>query len=533
LSVPFCRTCGAEYPPGTPFCLKDGAPLASPTGTDAYAPTTEAGRLVPQQPAPPIEMGIAVGEYRVTDQIGQGGMGVVYGGVHPIIGKKVAIKVLRPEFASRSDVVARFVAEARAVNAIGSRHIVNIFSFGQLPDGRHYYVMDRLQGRPLTAYLRALKQRSLSALMPLLEDVLQGLAAAHAAKIVHRDLKPDNIFVIEEAGVRATAVLLDFGIAKLLAAPELPSAHTHTGAVLGTPYYMAPEQFRSAQVDARADLYAVGVILYEMFAGRVPFAADSYIDLVNLHLQAPPPRSPAFDKIPPRLERLIMRLLSKAPAERPQSAESVLEELHAIARGEPMTDERLLRSRPSAVRQWPWALLAAIMLGGGVFAISAARSRSDGGARAVEERTLPRQDEDLPGAGSAPAPGIAQAAPARVPPAAGAAPAGPAPGATPTADRSGRLIVHVKPPAQVLVDDQPAGSGAEVRKEGLAVGTHLIEARRAGYKPASARVAVEPGAAREISLELKPAGRARAGGHGGAGPDDDSGTLNPFQDKKR
>src|SRR5262249_59495138 len=193
LSVPFCRTCGAEYPPGTPFCLKDGAPLASPTGTDAYAPTTEAGRLVPQQPAPPIEMGIAVGEYRVTDPIGQGGMGVVYGGVHPIIGKKVAIRVLRPEFASRSDVVARFVAEARAVNAIGSRHIVNIFSFGQLPDGRHYYVMDRLDGRSFAQYFRSLKSRDFPQLAPPFQDLPTGLAAPPAAQIVPRALNPANL----------------------------------------------------------------------------------------------------------------------------------------------------------------------------------------------------------------------------------------------------------------------------------------------------------------------------------------------------
>src|SRR5207248_2359935 len=203
--------------------------------------------------------------------------GVVYGGVHPIIGKKVAIKVLKAELAARRDVALRFAREAQAVNAIGSRHIVNIFGFGQLPDGRHYYVMDRLSGQPLSAYLRALPTRTLPALLPLLEDVLEGLGAAHAARIVHRDLKPDNVFVVEQAGARPSALLLDFGIARLLGdQPPLGSGRTATGAVLGTPHYMAPEQFRSARVDARADLYALGVMLYEMFAGRVPFAADSY-----------------------------------------------------------------------------------------------------------------------------------------------------------------------------------------------------------------------------------------------------------------
>src|SRR5262249_48855805 len=153
--------------------------------------------------------------------------------------------------------------------------------------------------------------RDFATIGPLLEDVLRGLGAAHAKKIIHRDLKPDNIFVVEEPGLRPTAVLLDFGIAKLLS-PDIAGTHTHTGTVMGTPHYMAPEQFRSANVDARADLYAMGVILYQIFSGRVPFHADSYIDLVNMHLSAPPARPHSFDHLPPRLERLIMRLLSKS-----------------------------------------------------------------------------------------------------------------------------------------------------------------------------------------------------------------------------
>ena len=500
--MPFCRVCGAEYPPGTPYCVRDGQPLASPNNTyQLSAETLEPPTIPDSAPIPfavtgqALEMGVAVGEYRVSYQIGEGGMGVVYGGVHPVIGKKVAIKVLRPEFASRPDVVARFVSEARAVNAIGSRHIVNIFSFGQLPDGRHYYVMDRLPGRSLAQFLRGLKSRDFNALAPLFEDILTGLSAAHAAKIVHRDLKPDNIFVVEEPGTRPTAVLLDFGIAKLLAMPEVAGPQTRTGAVLGTPYYMAPEQFRSAQVDARADLYAFGVILYEVFAGKVPFAADSYIDLVNKHLSEPPPRPPSFDKIPQRLERLIMRLLSKKPDERPPSAEAVLQEISSIRRGEAPTDERakLLARRA----RWPWAIAATVLLAAGAAAVVFARG----------SRELPQ-----PQVVTAPHPA-------------------PLPPQQPVAIQiPGSVLVHVKPPAQIAIDGQPAGSGADVEHTGLAPGRHLVEAAHAGYKPASREIDVVGGQRAELRLELV---RAHTASKTAASPEDDSATLNPFKKGKK
>jgi serine/threonine-protein kinase len=504
--MPFCRVCGAEYPTGTPYCVRDGQPLAAPNNTYAISETLATPTIPDSAPihlattGQALEMGVAVGEYRVTDQIGEGGMGVVYGGVHPLIGKKVAIKILRPEFASRPDVVARFVSEARAVNAIGSRHIVNIFSFGQLADGRHYYVMDRLNGRSFAQYLRAQKTREFAQLAPLFEDILTGLAAAHAAKIVHRDLKPDNIFVVEEAGTRPLAVLLDFGIAKLLALPEVSGPQTRTGAVLGTPYYMAPEQFRSSQVDARADLYAFGVILYEVFAGRVPFAADSYIDLVNKHLSEPPPRPPSFDKIPQRLERLIMRLLSKKPDERPQSAEAVMQEVAAIRRGETPTDERAKTAGARGAR-WPWAA-AALVVAGGAAAVVFAR-----------------------GSGELPAPHTIvvhtqQPAPK------------PATETHPIAEPvRGSVLVHVKPAAQVSIDGQPAGSGADVTRDGLPPGHHLVEATHAGYKTASKEIDVVGGQRAEVQLELVRLQQKTTKASTTA--DDDSATLNPFKKGKK
>jgi serine/threonine-protein kinase len=546
--VPFCRQCGAEFPPGTPLCTRDGSPLAAPTDTDPYAPTSGLlpfaavveGSTIPDS-APvsledphggALEMGVAVGEYRVTDVIGEGGMGVVYGGVHPLIGKKVAIKVLRPEFAARPDVVQRFIAEARAVNAIGSRHIVNIFAFGQLADGRHYYVMDRLAGRSLASFLRALPNRDLAALTPLLEDVLLGLAAAHAAKIIHRDLKPDNIFVVEEQGVRPSAVLLDFGIAKLLASPEIAGPQTRTGAVLGTPYYMAPEQFRQGSVDARADLYAFGIILYEIFAGQVPFAAESYIDLVNKHLSEPPPRPAAFDRLPPRLERLIMnKLLAKSPADRPGSAEMVAQELAAIARGEPSTAERAQTPAPPApvrARIWPWAVTAGLLAGAGVGAMVAARARSAPApayAPVSVGLRAPMPDEVDPTGAPAPA--------ALNLPSTG--PAGAAEGAGEGAHPAlGSLVIHLRPAASVRVDGQAAGEGTDIRRTGLAAGRHLVEATRPGYAAVSRVITIEAKSPREVTIELAPATRSRPEDRGrSASTEDDSATLNPFAGKRK
>jgi serine/threonine protein kinase len=470
---------------------------------------------------PSVEIGTAIGEYSVTELIGEGGMGVVYGGVHPIIGKKVAIKVLRLEFAARTDVVARFIAEARAVNAIGSRHIVNIFSFGQLPDGRHYYVMDRLNGRPLTAYLRS-AARDLATMQPLLEDVLLGLAAAHGKKIIHRDLKPDNIFVIEEPGVRPTAVLLDFGIAKLLS-PDIGGSNTHTGTVMGTPHYMAPEQFRSANVDARADLYAMGVIFYQIFSGRVPFSADSYIDLVNMHLSTPPARPAAFDRIPPRLERLIMRLLSKAAHERPSSAEQVLTELQAIGRGESATEDR--PERPAGVAI-PWRMIAAGLGLAVLTAVTVVVLRNSGTA-AVTTPPVPTPPVTAPVEPVKTAPPTRPSADTPTPPA---------------LPRAGVVIVHTTPSGQVTVDGAPAGEGTEVHATGLAPGHHVVAVTRKGFEPFERDIEIEPGSQKLVSVvlhETKASAEHRAHTSPGRAPDtrthkpkrtneDDDATMNPF-----
>ena len=324
----------------------DGGPVASPLAeTDdnlpslygPQPPTTGHGERSSRPEAAPhprnaaLRAGTMVNSYRVSRVLGEGAMGTVYAGEEPSIGKKVAIKVLKRALATDPAVVGRFKQEAWAVNQARSRYIVDIFLFGELPDGRHYFVMEHIDGKPLRDYLddRESKPLSLDEAYQVLGAIARGLIAAHGKGIVHRDLKPENIMVMREEDGRLTAKLLDFGIAKLVgsAASEVAFETAH-GAAIGTPYYMSPEQVRGVDVDHRTDVYALGVIMFELFAGARPFAAESYIEIVNHHLftRPPGPRERSADISEP-LERLILRCLAKDPAERPQGAQEFLEEL--------------------------------------------------------------------------------------------------------------------------------------------------------------------------------------------------------------
>lgn len=261
-------------------------------------------------------LGQCVGSYRIARSVGQGGMGRVYLAVHPGIGSRVAVKVLSPECSMRPELVERFFAEARAVNVIRHENIVSVLDLARLPDGRPYIVMEYLDGAPLS---RTLERGGLGVVdaVRLVCELLDALAEAHARGIVHRDLKPDNVFVT--AGGRAK--ILDFGVAKLRPEVASISAETKTGALVGTPHYMSPEQARGRPVDARSDLYAVGLILFEALTGRRAFDADSLFDLLRLHVEqtAPSIRSLRPD-LPLSLEAVVRRALEKEPEQRFQSA---------------------------------------------------------------------------------------------------------------------------------------------------------------------------------------------------------------------
>jgi serine/threonine protein kinase len=266
-----------------------------------------------------LETGTEIGEYRIEGVAGRGGFGTVYRAVQPVIGKQVAIKVLGRRFSSDEAVVSRFAAEAQAVNQIRHRNIIDIFSFGQLADGRHYYVMEYLDGEPLDTYLRNRGPMSLDEAIPIFRSIARALDAAHGKGIAHRDLKPENIFLANDPDGGRFPKLLDFGIAKLMA-PEGDVRHrTGTGVPMGTPYYMSPEQCRGRDVDHRTDIYSFGIVIYRLLTGTYPFDGD-YIELMTKQLaeEAEPPsaRNPSLG---PSVDRAVAWMMKKDPAQRPRT----------------------------------------------------------------------------------------------------------------------------------------------------------------------------------------------------------------------
>jgi eukaryotic-like serine/threonine-protein kinase len=288
----------------------------------------------PSTPEPDLDAGQKVGEYVVEEKIGEGGFGTVFRAVHPLIGKQVAIKVLARRFSSDPEMLSRFVAEARAVNQIRHRHIIDIFAFGQLEghDGRAYYVMELLDGVTLDAHLEQVGRMPLEEAVPVLRAIAKALDAAHAKGIAHRDLKPENIFLVREADGSVFPKLLDFGIAKLLGSGGGAMHKTRTGAPIGTPYYMSPEQCRGRDVDHRTDVYAFGCMAYKMLTGMVPFDGDDYMDILlkQLNEEAVPP-STHFSDLPKSVDAGIAWMLKKDPAARPPNLVTAVRALEQAA----------------------------------------------------------------------------------------------------------------------------------------------------------------------------------------------------------
>jgi serine/threonine protein kinase len=271
--------------------------------------------------------GALVGSYRITGILSVGGMGSIYTAEHTLIGRTAAVKMLLPEFSRNRDIVERFFNEARATAAIRHPGIVEIFDFGYHTGGEAYLVMELLNGEPLSARLAREGMMYELIATGIIRSTIGALAAAHALGIVHRDLKPDNVFLVRDPDVPGgeRPKLLDFGIAKLADTAHKSNA-TRTGVVMGTPKYMAPEQCRGiGGVDARADLYAIGCILYEMVAGRPPFIDEGSGELIAAHMMTKPESPRAWNpRVTAPLEAVIMRLLAKSPDDRYPSANEVL-----------------------------------------------------------------------------------------------------------------------------------------------------------------------------------------------------------------
>ncbi|MEM9666021.1 MAG: protein kinase [Bacteroidota bacterium] len=277
-------------------------------------------------------LGQTIGPYRVTDRLGEGGMGTVYRGRDLMLERDVAIKVLRPELAQQPQVVARFRQEAITLARLSHPHIAPLYTFlrEEEPDGTEafYMVMEFVPGVSLEERLGTLGRLAPHEAVGLVQQALEGLAHAHAAGVVHRDLKPANLMVTPEGVVK----VMDFGIARVLGTARMTRAQR----LIGTIEYMAPEQIRGEDPDARADLYAVGALLVELLTGQLPFEADTDYALMQAHLETPPPSLRAREaQLPEALDAVVQRALAKDPADRFQTAASFREALAAISLAPP------------------------------------------------------------------------------------------------------------------------------------------------------------------------------------------------------
>ena len=264
-------------------------------------------------------IGRTIGNYVVKTKIGEGGMGAVYAAEHPRIGRRVAIKVLHPELGKSPEIVARFFTEAKAANEIRNEHIIEILDFGELPDGISYFIMEWLDGKSLATALEQQPKFPIARAMHTCRGIARALASAHSKGIVHRDLKPDNVYLIRRGDDPDFVKVLDFGIAKLMTNDLSQGFKTQTGAIMGTPYYMSPEQCRGAtkDIDHRTDIYALGCILYQMVTGQLPFNAEGLGELLLQHMTRPPTPPTQIDPtIPAEVENAILKALEKEPGKR-------------------------------------------------------------------------------------------------------------------------------------------------------------------------------------------------------------------------
>jgi serine/threonine-protein kinase len=316
-----CPTCGAHFSPDGRFCPFDGTALIA---SDGWHPSADEllGTVVD-------------GRYELLRIIGEGGMGTVYEVRHRALGKRFALKALRKDLAQDAEIAARFIQEARTAAAVSHPGLVEITDFGRLDSGQVYFVMELLEGHSLAALLRAGGALPAARGLAIVRQLAAAVKAAHDARIVHRDLKPENIHVGRGDNDADLVKVVDFGLAKVIGSSKL----TRAGVVFGTPHYMSPEQAAGEVVDHRADIYAIGIVMYEMFTGTVPFEADSYMGVLTKHLyMTPAPPSSLCPEIKSlgALEDVILRCLQKRPEARYDGLASLLADL----------DDRLPRSPP-------------------------------------------------------------------------------------------------------------------------------------------------------------------------------------------
>jgi serine/threonine protein kinase len=328
-------------------------------------------------------VGTMVGRYRVLRLLGEGGMARVFAAEDTTVGRQVAIKALLPEYSQHKSILERFMNEAKAMGRIQHPGVIDVFDVTMAPSGELCIIMELLTGQTLREQLWKAGPYAVHEALPLMLQLADTLAAAHAHRIVHRDLKPENIFVIADAlGTRLK--VLDFGIAKVMDAENVKTATT---AQMGTATYMAPEQFRSAKlVDHRADIYAVGCLFFEMLTGKAPFGGRNLFEQMQAHLTQPTPLDRLPPQLPPPVRQLIDRMVVKDRDQRLGSLQEAVAVLNGgvlsdvplhtpppmlntpppqLQRGGPAPPMTAAVPRP-ADRSWIWALVAILLVGVGV-----------------------------------------------------------------------------------------------------------------------------------------------------------------------
>ena len=367
-----CPQCAQHFSADGRFCPFDGEPL----------------RPAPEwDPCSDLLLGIVVDDrYEIASVIGEGGMGVVYAARHRALGKRFALKALRKDLATDHEIAARFMQEARTAASISHPGLVEITDFGKLPSGQPFFVMELLEGQSLAQLIRRGGPIPAGRGLQIVRQIADALGAAHEQSIVHRDLKPDNIHISPGAAGKDHVTIVDFGLAKVIGASRL----TRAGMVFGTPHYMSPEQAQGDVTDHRADIYALGVVMYEMFTGRVPFEADSYMGVLTKHMYmapTPPSQLVGIDKLGV-LEDIILRCMEKKPDHRYATLRELSRDLDLALNPKgprplitrrrrttprslladelelPSREERAARLERSGSRPWPWWPITVV---GGLF----------------------------------------------------------------------------------------------------------------------------------------------------------------------